>query len=282
MNRNAWMFICVVSLFSFSAFAQLDSPPQVVLNELDSGLLAPGTVLLTGTSTDDVGITRNELFVKNRSTNEFWDGSAWVDNWTRFALPLQEDWSYSIDLPSGSYVVHATVWDTVNNTTLSESLRFVVGAPDIAPPEVSLNALDSGLLAPGTVLLTGTSTDDVGIARNELFVKNLSTNEFWDGSAWVEKDALWNPEKILEITEYAKNKSITIVPNVQLLTHQDRFLAKPYPELLYNEKTYDPSNKKVWEIVLPIIDELIQLTNCLLYTSPSPRDRQKSRMPSSA
>ena len=25
-----------------------------------------------------------------------------------------------------------------------------------------------------------------------------------------------------------------------------------------------------------------QLTNCLLYTSPSPRDRQKSRMPSSA
>ena len=34
------------------------------------------------------------------------------------------------------------------------------------------------------------------------------------------------------------------------------------------------------------IDELIgyepQMENCLLYTSPSPRDRQKSRMPSSA
>ena len=27
---------------------------------------------------------------------------------------------------------------------------------------------------------------------------------------------------------------------------------------------------------------LIQYLNCLLYTSPSPRDRQKSRMPSSA
>eukprot|EP00828_Plagiopyla_frontata_P047027 TRINITY_DN8581_c0_g1_i5.p2 TRINITY_DN8581_c0_g1~~TRINITY_DN8581_c0_g1_i5.p2 ORF type:complete len:117 (-),score=19.72 TRINITY_DN8581_c0_g1_i5:52-402(-) len=26
----------------------------------------------------------------------------------------------------------------------------------------------------------------------------------------------------------------------------------------------------------------VSLTNCLLYTSPSPRDRQKSRMPSSA
>ena len=28
--------------------------------------------------------------------------------------------------------------------------------------------------------------------------------------------------------------------------------------------------------------ELMNYDNCLLYTSPSPRDRQKSRMPSSA
>ena len=30
------------------------------------------------------------------------------------------------------------------------------------------------------------------------------------------------------------------------------------------------------------IDPYTDLNNCLLYTSPSPRDRQKSRMPSSA
>ena len=29
-------------------------------------------------------------------------------------------------------------------------------------------------------------------------------------------------------------------------------------------------------------DRIAQLYSCLLYTSPSPRDRQKSRMPSSA
>ena len=29
-------------------------------------------------------------------------------------------------------------------------------------------------------------------------------------------------------------------------------------------------------------EEIQRLKNCLLYTSPSPRDRQKSRMPSSA
>ena len=33
---------------------------------------------------------------------------------------------------------------------------------------------------------------------------------------------------------------------------------------------------------LIICSEVAKLRNCLLYTSPSPRDRQKSRMPSSA
>ena len=30
------------------------------------------------------------------------------------------------------------------------------------------------------------------------------------------------------------------------------------------------------------VDVIVQNTSCLLYTSPSPRDRQKSRMPSCA
>ena len=51
-------------------------------------------------------------------------------------------------------------------------------------------------------------------------------------------------------------------------------------------KTIDAKAKHS-ENVLKTIDEMCQelgenINNCLLYTSPSPRDRQKSRMPSSA
>ena len=44
------------------------------------------------------------------------------------------------------------------------------------------------------------------------------------------------------------------------------------------------SKKHLGEIVFKYIGEeaISQTRNCLLYTSPSPRDRQKSRMPSSA
>ena len=35
-------------------------------------------------------------------------------------------------------------------------------------------------------------------------------------------------------------------------------------------------------VALILVDTAVVATDCLLYTSPSPRDRQKSRMPSSA
>ena len=48
-----------------------------------------------------------------------------------------------------------------------------------------------------------------------------------------------------------------------------------------------PHNKKDWpgyfnSIPGTIANIISKLSICLLYTSPSPRDRQKSRMPSSA
>ena len=40
--------------------------------------------------------------------------------------------------------------------------------------------------------------------------------------------------------------------------------------------------QKDYDLCVTITADNDQITSCLLYTSPSPRDRQKSRMPSSA
>ena len=45
----------------------------------------------------------------------------------------------------------------------------------------------------------------------------------------------------------------------------------------YGETHQNPVNKAIHWVCVPLI-----MWSCLLYTSPSPRDRQKSRMPSSA
>src|SRR5678809_847768 len=43
----------------------------------------------------------------------------------------------------------------------------------------------------------------------------------------------------------------------------------------------DCSSRSLWQMIQYTLDKLLDKV-CLLYTSPSPRDRQKSRMPSSA
>ena len=38
----------------------------------------------------------------------------------------------------------------------------------------------------------------------------------------------------------------------------------------------------IWDNKALLVEELFRIHGCLLYTSPSPRDRTRSRMPSSA
>ena len=57
------------------------------------------------------------------------------------------------------------------------------------------------------------------------------------------------------------------------------YLTRKKPETIRNPVEVPQTQLK------PLIDlekELAKYDDCLLYTSPSPRDRQKSRMPSSA
>ena len=59
-----------------------------------------------------------------------------------------------------------------------------------------------------------------------------------------------------------------------------------YEPLLINDVHYDKRHWRFIEQSLNDIEKKLSLhhkhLSCLLYTSPSPRDRQKSRMPSSA
>ena len=52
------------------------------------------------------------------------------------------------------------------------------------------------------------------------------------------------------------------------------FIKLTVPELVCS---YDATDFRIYDLLLFSMDYI-----CLLYTSPSPRDRQKSRMPSSA
>ena len=56
-------------------------------------------------------------------------------------------------------------------------------------------------------------------------------------------------------------------------------LKAPYEPYPYFKREY---NSEEYKYVQKVNWVEMQCADCLLYTSPSPRDRQKSRMPSSA
>ena len=54
------------------------------------------------------------------------------------------------------------------------------------------------------------------------------------------------------------------------------------PDLLLLDEPLSNVDQSFKEEIQEKLKKILKNSNCLLYTSPSPRDRQKSRMPSSA
>ena len=67
----------------------------------------------------------------------------------------------------------------------------------------------------------------------------------------------------------------------QALTFDDVLLVPQYSSVLPQETDLSTKLTKQVNLKIPVVSAAMD-TVCLLYTSPSPRDRQKSRMPSSA
>ncbi|MDN3515535.1 MAG: family 20 glycosylhydrolase [Candidatus Brocadia sp.] len=64
---------------------------------------------------------------------------------------------------------------------------------------------------------------------------------------------------IKEIIAVAREQGMDIIAEVKLLTHQKLLMLQINKELMLNEDTYDPSQPKVYEIIYPILDEIIEI-----------------------
>jgi len=72
------------------------------------------------------------------------------------------------------------------------------------------------------------------------------------------RDAL-SKQQLSRILAYARGSGFKIVPEVKLLSHQEKFFKDRYPELMYNQRTYDPRIDKVYELAFEYLDEVIEL-----------------------
>ena len=113
-------------------------------------------------------------------------------------------------------------------------------------------------------------SEALGITNEEV-IRNLFTNE----------NNYKKFRKTLSIPQGGKNKISSIENATVLRQTQKDFVKSMIPE----GKTFDELPKSYQQFVIDTVgfgDTRITLGGCLLYTSPSPRDRTRSRMPSSA
>jgi hypothetical protein len=73
-------------------------------------------------------------------------------------------------------------------------------------------------------------------------------------------DAL-SKNDLLDIVAYARGSGVRVIPEVKLLSHQEKFFGTRFQELLFNQQTYDPRVAAVYELAFEYIDELIGLIN---------------------
>lgn len=75
----------------------------------------------------------------------------------------------------------------------------------------------------------------------------------------IAKPGAWTKEQFLDVIRVARENGLEPIPEIKLLTHQEKLFGDDFPDLMFNMATYDPRKEETYKIVLPILDELIDL-----------------------
>ncbi len=116
-----------------------------------------GTVELTADASDNVGVARVDFFVNGTLLG------------TDTAAPYALSWD-TTGVLDDAYELSIRVYDATGNVSTDSVLVYVVnGRADTQAPAASITAPASGATVSGTVSITASATDNVGVDRVEFF-----------------------------------------------------------------------------------------------------------------
>lgn len=181
--------------------------PTLTLTRPGNGAIVPGQpVSIAGTATDNAGIARVEVSVRNEA-GQWFDGrtTTWVPTQTWNQAPwwgadtrtVNFDWRFLAIDYGRSYHVEVQSADISNNVGNKLTADFAVrtpGAADGAGPDVTLTApVDAQqVIATQPAVITGSATDDVGVVRTAYAVQSGATSQWlqpngtWGAFTWID------------------------------------------------------------------------------------------------
>ncbi|KQP64511.1 hypothetical protein ASF47_11170 [Nocardioides sp. Leaf285] len=187
----------VVRTYTMGASPPPDTTaPSGSLTSPSAGQQVPvGPVTLTGTASDDRSVAAAYVAVRRGDTSTWlrpdgsWGAFTWVP--TTLAAPgsTSTGWSLGLTLPSATgYAVQVRVDDASGNQNPTPrpatSFTATSGGSDTATPVVTITAPAAGASVPAPVSITGSASDDRGVASVKLGIKQSSTGLWWNGTTW--------------------------------------------------------------------------------------------------
>lgn len=135
------------------------TPPTVSLTAPAAGATLSGTVMVTAAATDDVGVTRVELYL---------DGSLLA---TDTAPPFSFAWD-TTKCGDGSHTLQARADDAAGNSAVSAPVSIMVQnrTPDTLPPEAAILEPPDGATVSKVVKVKVRARDNVQVQRLELYL----------------------------------------------------------------------------------------------------------------
>lgn len=163
--------------------------PDTTIASPSNGTIVAAPVTVRGTGTDDVGVTAVEVAVKDRSTNQWWNGSGWTASlrWSPASLGSpgagSTTWSYRFAPVGGSgdYYATARAKDAGGNVdTTRPQTTFSVGESPV--PRYAGDLAGPGLadLTPVDVASTASHYYALDVARYRVVKVDRSTGRVVD------------------------------------------------------------------------------------------------------
>ena len=134
--------------------------PTVAVTSPESGATVSGTITVTTSPADDVGVVGVQFFL---------DGNAGTDATT---APYSASWNTNTTT-NGSHTVTAVARDAAGNLTTSAPVTITV-ANDSTAPTVSISSPVSGDTVFGTITVTVNAADDIAVTGVQYFLDGVA------------------------------------------------------------------------------------------------------------
>ncbi len=126
--------------------------PTVSISSPSGGASVAGTVTVTASASDNVGVAGVQFLLDGASLGSEDTASPWSVSWNTGGVP------------NGSHTVSAVARDAAGNSRTSSTISVNVNNADTTQPNVSLTAPATGSEISGSVSLSATASDNVGVA----------------------------------------------------------------------------------------------------------------------